>query len=470
MAVPGQGPANPDPSNVQGMVAYRYEQPHHVVLLFQIGDPAGARAFIRAYLTRVPRASQDPRTLTGPVLNFAFTWAGLKTLLASDPQLDVAAGRLQFDFAFTDQTPDHAAVSSQLGFIHQSMPENWWDKRFASSDIHLAVYAAFDSNAVENPLTEIRTAAARSGLRELRVSAFPNSALEGRTPAGGILHFGYRDGITSPAIDWRDTRAAGTVNFREFFMGYPSEDYPVSPQFPGPWQEFARDGSFACLAWIHQDVAAFNRFLDSIAALAPDEVTDELKRDWVAAKLMGRWPDGSPLVRHPLRPPATPDFDDNFGYRGDRDGIGCPLSAHIRVVNVRDQEMTYANKSRFPSGPPRFIRRGFTYGSPLVGLNDDGADRGVIGTFICARVNEQFYTALRWMQKTDFCEDHFRSPHAGTKQDGLFGNRRKPQADTTFPIPMGNSETVSAQLADFIAYKGVAVFLLPSLAGLARLT
>lgn len=470
MTVPGQSPVNPDPGNVQGMVAYRYEQPHYAVLLFKLSDPAGARAFIRAHLPKVPRASQDPRTLAGPVLNFAFTWAGLKTLLADDPELDLAAGRLQFDFAFTDQTPDHAAVRDQLGFIHESMPENWWDKRFTSSEIHMALYAAFDKDVVETPLAEIRAAAAQAGMHELKVSNFPNGALGGHAPAGGILHFGYRDGITSPTIDWHDTRAAETVNFREFFMGYPSEDYPVSPQSPGPWREFARDGSFACLAWIHQDVATFNRFLDSNAALAPDEVTADLKRDWVAAKLMGRWPDGSPLVRHPHRPPATPDFDDGFGYGGDRDGVGCPLSAHIRVVNVRDQELTFPNQSRFPSGPPRFVRRGFTYGSTLAGPDDDGADRGVIGTFICARINEQFYTALRWMQKTEFCEDHFRKPHTGTMQDGLFGNRRKPQADTTFPIPIGNNEAVSAQLADFIAYKGVAVFFLPSLAGLARLT
>ena len=74
------------------------------------------------------------------------------------------------------------------------------------------------------------------------------------------------------------------------------------------------------------------------------------------------------------------------------------------------------------------------------------------------------------MQKTDFCEDHFRKPHAGVMQDALFGNRAKRQANLTFPIPLAADRVRSTQLADFIKYKEVVALFLPSLKALARLT
>jgi deferrochelatase/peroxidase EfeB len=467
----GLGPTTPDPGNVQGLVAYRYEQPLSAILLFRIVDPAGARTFVRAQMPRVSRGDQDSKTLKGPVLNFAFTWGGLGVLLKADPQLDIEVGRHQLDFAFTDQTPEHPAVRDQLGFIHDSAPENWWGGAFANADVHMALYAACDdAGQMTQSLAELRASAAQSGLVELKVPAFADGALTGYRPAGGFVHFGYRDGVTTPVVDWKDEHTPGKVNFREFLMGYPQgETYPVSPQDPGPWRDFACDGSFACLTWIYQDVATFNRFLDTNAPLANGHAAPGQERQWIAAKLLGRWPDGSALALHPKAPPATPDFSDAFGFKDDPGGLKCPLSSHIRVANVRDQELTFPNQSRFPNGPPRFIRRGFSYGPTLDQSQDDGVDRGLVGTFICARVNEQFYTALRWIQKTDFAEDYFRKPYAGAMQEGLFGNRRRAGASVAFPIPVEGGPALSAQLADFIAYKGVAVFFLPSLEALARL-
>jgi len=471
MPAPDPDPTKPDRRNVQGLVAYRYEQPRYAVLLFSIADAGPARGFLRSWLPRVPRGDQDPKSLTGPVLNFAFSWIGLSKLLAADPVLDAAAGRRELDWAFTDQTPDQAAVSSQLGFIENSVPANWWGKHIAPADIHLAVYLAFDDDdQATRSLAEIRASAAQSGLAECKLPEFGQGALSGYRPEGGFLHFGYRDGVTSPAIDWDDTRQSGTVDFREFLMGYPNDDYPVAPQNPGAWRDFTRDGSFACLAWISQDVAAFNRFLDANAPLASGHAAPGFERDWVAAKLLGRWPDGSPLIRHPERPPDRPDFDDAFDYGDDKAGLRCPLSSHIRVVNLRDQELTFVNQRRFPGGPPRFVRRGFSYGPKLTGTADDGVDRGVIGTFICARVNEQFYSVLRWIQKTDFAEGYFNLPYAGSMQDALFGNRKKPGSSARFAIPFESGEPARADLVDFITYKGVAVLFLPSFTALARLT
>ena len=145
------------------------------------------------------------------------------------------------------------AAASDLGFRGESSPDGWWDG-FKSGDIDLAIHMAFESESQrKDDLDRIRTSAAKQDLEELRLRTFPDSALTGYLPDGGQLHFGYRDGITTPSIDWNDTGAAtlDSINLRQVITGYPSEDYPTSPRFPGVWQDFAREGSFACLSWLH---------------------------------------------------------------------------------------------------------------------------------------------------------------------------------------------------------------------------
>lgn len=141
-------------------------------------------------------------------------------------------------------------------------------------------------------------------------------------------------------------------------VGYPNEDYPTSPQKPGAWQDFARDGSYVGLSWVYQDVAAFNKFLRANAPQAAQHIGAALAEEWIAAKLMGRWRHGSPLSDYPNAPPPTPQLDNGFGYANDSLGIKCPITAHIRVANSRDQPMKFANRVRFPNGPrcPQFLR------------------------------------------------------------------------------------------------------------------
>jgi hypothetical protein len=128
--------------------------------------------------------------------------------------------------------------------------------------------------------------------------------------------------------------------------------------------------------------------------------------------------------------------------------------------------MKFANQVRFPKGPPRVIRRGFSYGPHLDGTQDDGKDRGVIGLFYFARINEQFYTILRWMQKTDFSDAYKKVPNGLNAQDALIGNRKDPKAETNFHVPLADKSPLTLQLIDFVRYKGVAVFFAPSIKAL----
>ncbi len=461
----------PELANVQGIVEHRFVQRHSAVMLFSLGDALGAKRFLATWKHRVPSADAAPADLKGPLLSFGVTWRGLTVLLENEQSLEPAIGRTELDYGFTERTPDHPGLSDQLGFTGSSSPERWWDRQFTNSDIHLALFASFDDALqMEETMSAIRAGADRFGLTELKLKAFASAAMSGERPEGGILHFGYRDGITSPEIDWSGTGTAGRTDFREFVIGYPSDSYKVAPISPGPWRDLTTDASFACVAWIQQEVAAFNHFLADNASLVKGMAPAGLEKEWLAAKMMGRWPDGSPVVRHPEAPPNETDFDNGFDFSDDPTGIRCPLTAHIRVVNPRSDKLTFPNVSRFPGGPPRFIRRGFTYGPRLEGTEDDGAERGLVGIFMCARINEQFYTALRWINQSSFSEALHRKPYAETMQDALFGSRSKPKVDTRLVIPGNNGSVAEATLPRFITYRGVCNFLLPGMRTLAKLT
>jgi hypothetical protein len=460
-----------DLDNVQALVARSSKRPFLAVLLFRIGALGKAREFLRLW-TASTLGGEAPEVAGAGTFHFMFSWNGLAKLLDGNPQFDVAKGRAEFEPFFVDpkQAPDSLAAASDLGFIGESSPDGWWDG-FKSGDIDLAIHMAFESEPQrKDDLDRVRTSAAKQDLQELQIRTFPDLALTGKLPPGGVLHFGYRDGITKPSIDWNDTGAAtpDSINLRQVITGYPSKDYATNPWLPGVWQDFAREGSFACLTWLHQNVAKFNAFLRGNADQAKTYSGGADPQEWLAAKLLGRWRSGTPLALSPVDQPLNEDLiNSDFGYSDDPTGLKCPVTAHIRIVNSRDQGLTDADRVRFPGGVvPRLIRRGFSYGEPLQTVEDDLQDRGLVGFFFCARVNEQFYTILRWMQQTTFSDVFDKIPDGSRRQDALFGNRSTPLSNPNFYVPHDKLPPLGLNLADFIRYRGVAILFAPGLKSL----
>jgi hypothetical protein len=295
--------------SIQGIVAKSSGRPLVTILLFRIGTADDARAFLSRWFHFVPDGIVPP-PVDAPELYFLFSWDGVAKLLAGHPELKIDIGRGNLDGYFTNPilAPDNPTRALAMGFVKESSPQGWGEGKFHSADIELAIYCCFvDGAQHEATIAELRQSAAASSLQELMLPSFPQRALSGARPRGGVLHFGFRDGITQPKIDWEDKKIPGGVDRRQFVMGYPSDDYPVEPLAPGPWLDFARDGCFAGLTWLYQDVARFNKFLlDNAPTVAAAGVGGDAQK-WLAAKLMGRWQDGSPLARHPTTPPAEPE-------------------------------------------------------------------------------------------------------------------------------------------------------------------
>jgi hypothetical protein len=105
----------------------------------------------------------------------------------------------------------------------------------------------------------------------------------------------------------------------------------------------------------------------------------------------------------------------------------------------------------------------------LASAEDDGRDRGLFGLFLCARVNEQFYTVLRWMQQTGFSDVFDRAKPGRAGQDRLTGSRLPGGENRTPDSNIPVTESTSISLQPFIRYKGVAVLFVPSIAALREL-
>jgi deferrochelatase/peroxidase EfeB len=233
----------------------------------------------------------------------------------------------------------------------------------------------------------------------------------------------------------------------EFFLGYPDQ-FGLLPALPQP-EILTRNGSYIAYLRLQQHVGTFRDFLREQGGGTPEG--EEL----VAAKLMGRWRSGAPLV-------LAPDKDDpaiasdksranNFNY-GEMDphGYACPLGAHIRRMNPRDTDSNIERR--------RMIRRGGTYGPALPeGAAEDGVERGVAAFVGCASLARQFeFTLNVWTNDPTFHElGNERDPIFGT-QDGSF--------DMTIPKrPIRRKIT---GLPAFTTVRGGAYFFLPGRKGL----
>jgi len=263
-------------------------------------------------------------------------------------------------------------------------------------------------------------------------------------------HFGYRDRLSQPVIEGsgeKPTPGSGApLKAGEFILGYPDEDGNISGQ-PQP-DILARNGSYMAYRRLEEHVGAFRDFLGQQGATKEEQ-------ELVAAKLMGRWRSGAPLVLAPDRDDpalgADPERNNNFNYKNeDPHGYAVPLGSHCRRMNPRD---TAANMNR-----RRMIRRGATYGPHLAeDAPEDGQERGIAAFVICASLVRQFEFAQNvWANDRNFHE-------LGNERDPIIGNQ---DGTLEFKIPKRPIRKTLKSLPAFTSVRGGAYFFLPGLKAL----
>jgi Dyp-type peroxidase family len=402
--------------------------------------PAGGRAWLTELLDRVQSASDATSTMdeSDRWVTLAFTWTGLRALGVDEESLAT----------FPDEFREGmAARAGILGDTGTSAPEHWVGG-LAGNDVH-AIAILFSRNEEQNALSLeahdkllARTEGVRS-LSYLDLNASPpfNYAHD---------HFGFRDRLSQPVMKGsgeEPTPGSGDpLAPGEFILGYPDENGPVA-NLPQP-EILSRNGSFMAYRRLQEHVGTFREYLSDHAE-TPEE------QELLAAKFMGRWRSGAPLVLAPEHDDpelgADPMRNNDFNYKEmDPHGYACPLGSHARRLNPRDTAH-YMNRRRM-------IRRGATYGPALPdGAPDDGVERGIAAFIICADLVRQFEFAQNvWINDRAFHElGNEHDPIAGT-QDGTLD----------FTVPKRPIRKVHKGLPAFTTLTGGAYFFLPGMSAM----
>ena len=363
-------------------------------------SPPRAAPGLEAIREKVPSAKAVAETvnLERRWASVAFTWNKLRALGVGDASLATFPGEFQQGMAARWQV---------LGDTGTNHPDNWIGS-LAGPKLHaIAILFARDAADRERSVREHNAFLARTPCVEVLSSL----DLEAISPFDHVReHFGYRDRLTTPEIEGTGivpTPGSGPpIKAGEFILGYPDEEGPPS-NLPQP-EILSRNGSYVAYRRLRQHVAAFRDFLREQGGPTAEE------QELLAAKLLGRWRSGAPLVLAPEKDDPSladdPQRNNNFSYaKMDPQGYAVPLGSHIRRMNPRDT--TVGNLQR-----RKIIRRGATYGPALPeGAPEDGVDRGIAAFIICASLIRQFeFVQNVWVNDPNFQE-------LGNEHDPMIG-------------------------------------------------
>ena len=356
-------------------------------------------------------------------INLAFTYGGLSAMKIDEGVL------ASFPEAFKEGM---AARARRLHDTGPSAPENW-DGELGLDSVHGYFTGGSES---ASPMAEAYWVALRADIAafndragergevlrmwigllfrflgleivhiELGQEPYRVTGRDRERPPHRIEHFGFRDGLSQPFVDMGlgDTLPGGGTPGRsgswtpvapgEIFLDQPDED---GEPHRFPIAETLRVGStYLVFRKLEQDVLGFRKFLES------QSPGDKPGQELLAAQMVGRWKNGTPIVRSPNEEWKV--FDEaqlnDFRYR-DPDGSGqqCPLGAHIRRANPRDIGKPGEVRHH------RILRRGISYGGPLLPEGSSESDkRGLLFIAANARIDLQFEVIqASWMNAGEF--------------------------------------------------------------------
>lgn len=495
-------------ADIQGMILSGYGQkPAARYAIFEIVDQQAARRWLGRLINAIQFGSyrgsrrRDPPYLGDLCANVAFTFEGFRKLGLNETALAGFAAPFQ-------EGMNESSRARRLGDDGESAPANWrWGQ--PGQPVHglLAVFAG-DGDADAEDWVRIQEFITAQICRDHGVHAITVLDTLASNRMRRKEHFGFRDGIANPRIGKLPRkRTDDVIASGEILLGHENAygQLPLSPEVPvsadeheilSPSQgrperrDFGKNGSYLVFRQLEQKVQELWRYLEHARALIPDAPPGRAGREWLAAKMVGRWPNGTPLAQFPDAPGPEVDQDEEaftYGEHDDAFGARCPIGSHIRRTNPRDTALPVPHDPELSGDPARnpkvrqerlgfvnrhrILRRGRAYGPPvdedfdLDALLEQGSveERGL--HFLCfnASLSRQFeFVQSNWALNPSF---------AGLSSDPdplIAADRAVPFRARDFTV-QGCPVRRVRELPRVVEVRGGAYFFMPSRRALAYL-
>ncbi|WP_316636105.1 hypothetical protein [uncultured Flavobacterium sp.] len=484
-------------NDIQGLILRGYNFPHIRYIIFSIKDIVGAQKFCSDLASGTASGglsitSAEPwENMQKPdyCLNIGFTYSGLEKLIGTCNSCKVYEDSSDEVFrAFKKGAIKDAGLIGDTG---ESAPANWWKNggwiakeapSIDGSDLHiqLTLFTLTLENR-EKYYSDLLGMIAETSSGPAVIPVYYQDSdpitVDGNSD---YVHFGYRDSLSQPRIDdilWNKPKMLKLMGISSI------DDRPKVPLDRFVISQHASDynahsllvnGTFGAFRLLYQDEAKFNAFIHS------DSTTSS---ELMAAKMCGRWRDGTPLVVSPdkedksLGEPSTKNFNfTNFNYltpspnqQGDQSSdklaLKCPYAAHIRRANPRDDINVKGNDDNAETH--RIVRRASPYGPVYDPAEKPGIQRGLVGLFIGAVLDFQFrFVTKVWLEQGGFVNPDASPNYSGI--DPLFGPQVEDTNpyDTVFAYNKNGTYNETPNLTRFVRTDGSLYLFLPGITGL----
>lgn len=423
--------------------------PHSEALWLSLADAAAARGPLRTLVTERVCFGRGRPGEVHPRAQLLFSAEGLRLLGAAGEAVEAC----HRPFAQGMTAPQRVRTLGDAGRNH---PDGWrWSDRAAH--VLVLIYA---------PTAEAARAEAGRVERALSPDCAVMHKLTTQLPVDEREPFGFRDGLARTFVRVGDGSDRGPAEDvlppGEVVLGYrdaTGEEPTVHDLF--------LNGSFVVVRQLEQDVRGFWQFWREQAD------GDDTEAVWLAAKALGRWPNGMPVRSGP--PGPEPALDEEvaerpLAFQGDPHGTGCPIGSHVRRANPRDALVPDVNVSRDVIALHRMMRRGRTYGTvpppdwyprgqrredPALGptLADD--EKGLLFVSLCGDISRQFeFIQQSWLNHPKHADlQDETDPIAGG--DGIAGN------GCFFSVPTDGIRRRVGGVKGWVTVRGGGYFLMP---------
>ena len=454
-------------SEIQGFLIRDYrDMPFAKYFLLQFTDAVKGKKFLKNISEKITTAVNNNES---SYMNIGFTSAGLAAL-----------GLLQNNMrAFIREFREGMVTPYRqrlLGDHDSSEPAKWNWGGPQNDTIHITVMIfGKDREKIDAHAEECIAEFNQYALKSVFV-------LDNTTFPEGREHFGFRESISQPIIIGSGVTGHKNDHIRagEFILGYKNE-YGVYPDTPllhenqgnssmldrdpggSDKKDIGKNGTYFVLRQLKEDVDGFWNFLNEKSKDDNGSINAEASTK-LAAKMMGRWPGGAPLVKYPDKDPGILSDDNDFVYTDtDKLGLKCPFGSHARRTNPRDNfEETGPAESLQLTKKHRIMRRVRSYGETYTSSPTQHTPIDEVGIlFGCfnADISRQF----EFIQYTWANYPKFKQLYADP--DPFIGVKENPEAGTEqqFTIPQETANKYITGLKSFVTVKGGAYFFFPSI-------